>query len=178
MSVPSHEVALWVVAVACVIAAILDAWKFRVPNKLSFALLGSGLVFHACVGGGPGLGTSLLGAACGFGALIGVYAVGGMGAGDVKLGAAVGAWLGASTTFHVLLAASLAGGAYALVLILAGRVAGLLGIGTARRVSIRAARRGEAGSVSDALLKPDRRLRLVPFGAMIAVGVAAVGFGF
>jgi prepilin peptidase CpaA len=177
MSSQVPQVALVTVAVTCIIAAVLDAWKFRVPNKLTLALLGSGLAFHVYTGGVFGLGGSLLGAACGFAALIGVYAVGGMGAGDVKLGAAVGAWLGVSTTFHVLVAASLAGGAYALILILAGRIASLLGHREARRVSI-FSRPADAPSVSEALRQPDRRLRVVPFGAMIAVGVAAVSFGF
>ena len=177
MSSQVPQIALAVVAVACVFAAVLDAWKFRVPNKLTLALLISGLAFHGCTGGAWGLGTSVLGAACGFAALIGVYAVGGMGAGDVKLGAAVGAWLGVTMTFHVLIAASLAGGAFALILIVAGRVASLLGIREARRVSI-FRMPSDARCVSEALSKPDRRLRVVPFGAMIAVGVAAVSFGF
>ncbi len=117
------------------------------------------------------------GALLGFGLLIVVHATGGMGAGDVKLGAAVGAWLGATTTFHVLIVASLAGGVFALILILAARVASLLGRREARGTSIFRPP-SDVANVKEALRRPDRRLRILPFGAMIAVGVAAVGFGF
>jgi prepilin peptidase CpaA len=177
MTVHAAQVPLIIVSAACVVAAVVDAWKFRVPNLLTLSLFVSGLAFHVCVGGFSGLGESVKGAALGFALLIVVHATGGMGAGDVKLGAAVGAWLGATTTFHVLIVASIAGGVFALILILAARVASLLGLREARGSSIFRPP-ADASTTKEALRRPDRRLRIVPFGAMIAVGVAAVCFGF
>ena len=54
----------------------------------------SGLVFSTCVGGFDGLLAGLTGMCCGLLCLLPLYAVGGMGAGDVKLMAGIGAWLG------------------------------------------------------------------------------------
>ena len=177
MTVHAAQIPLMIVSAACVVAAIVDAWKFRVPNLLTLTLFATGLVFHACVGGFSGLGESVKGASLGFALLIVVHATGGMGAGDVKLGAAVGAWLGVTTTFHVLIVASLAGGVFALVLILAARVASHLGLREARGTSIFRPP-SDVSTTTEAMRRPDRRLRIIPFGAMIAVGVAAVGFGF
>ena len=162
-----------IVSAICAVAAVLDTWKFRVPNRLTLSLLGTGLLFHCVTGGASGLVASFSGAAFGFSFLIGIYAAGGMGAGDVKLGAAVGAWLGTSMTFQVLIAASLAGGAYALVLIVGLRVARLWGFPPTRSEAVAPDEPATSG-VASALRRPDRRLRVVPFGAMIAVGLLIV----
>ena len=60
----------------------------------------------------------------GFAALIILYLVGGMGAGDVKLMAALGAWLGMPLTFYVFIASSLAAGIYSIcyMVVLTGKV--------------------------------------------------------
>ncbi len=74
-------------------AAVIDARSRRVPNWISFTLLLTGLargVAHL-------QGATLVGALEGFGVgLIPVvlFLLGGMGAGDVKLSAGIGAWIG------------------------------------------------------------------------------------
>src|SRR4051812_45954857 len=78
-----------VVLCAALIAAVTDVWKFKVHNALTLPLLLSGLVYHAVVGGMDGFSDSLLGALFGFGVLIVFYAMGGMGAGDVKFMAGI-----------------------------------------------------------------------------------------
>ena len=170
MTEPTIPIAI--VAAVSLLAAATDLKNFRVPNGLTLPLLAAGLLYHGATAGLPGVGASLLGAAFGFAALILPYSAGGMGAGDVKLMAGVGAWLGAATAGQVLLAAALAGGVYALG---AAAVSGRL-IRTLAVVAGAAVGTGRPGtapeSVREVAAKPGRRARLVPFAAMIAVGLA------
>ena len=68
--------------------------------------------------GWEGLFYSLIGTAVGLALLLPAYAIGGMGAGDVKLLAALGAWLGPSAAFWMAIYASMAGGVLAVVVAL------------------------------------------------------------
>lgn len=91
------ETATLIVQFTCfvlVVAAVIDGWKLKVPNWLTFPLVIGGWVAGLAVGGWPGLGLSLVGTAVGLALLLPAYGVGGMGAGDVKLLAGVGAWIG------------------------------------------------------------------------------------
>jgi len=92
------------------LAAYIDWKEHRVPNWLTFTACGFGLAYHALVGGVEGLESAILGAAAGLATLIVPYALKGMGAGDVKLMAAVGAWVGAEVTFHAFLWIAVCGG--------------------------------------------------------------------
>jgi prepilin peptidase CpaA len=165
------------------IAAITDVWKFKIHNALTLPLLLAGLIYHAVVGAlgeagwWPGLLDSLLGALFGFAILIGFYALGGMGGGDVKLMAAAGAWLGLSLTFFVFLASALAAGLYAGVLILvSGRVretwVNLQIIW--HRVAAFGKYLAADDHVEQAVNAADRRRRVIPFAAMIAVGLVGL----
>ena len=93
----------WPVLVVCVgmlAAAIIDWWKFKVPNKLTFPLIVSGWLLglannFGLEAGAGGIGAALLGTALGCGLLLPIYAIGGMGAGDVKMTMGFGSWIGA-----------------------------------------------------------------------------------
>ncbi|HTQ38689.1 MAG TPA: prepilin peptidase [Pirellulales bacterium] len=108
----------WLVAFTLVVAAVIDGWQLRVPNWLTFPMILSGWVFGAVTAGWAGIGESLLGTAVGLALLLPAYAIGGMGAGDVKLLAGVGAWVGATTTFYAFCVSALIGGAIALAMVL------------------------------------------------------------
>jgi prepilin peptidase CpaA len=165
-----------VVLVAALVAAATDVWKFRVYNVLTLPLLFSGLIYHAVWG--AGLVDSLLGVLCGSGLLLVFYLMGGMGAGDVKLMAAVGAWLGMPGTFYVFVASCLVAALYALVLIVAnGRVRETwvnLQIIWHRVAAVGRHLGGEENRIESEVNRSDRRLRIIPFAAMVAVGVLAV----
>lgn len=81
-------------------AAWIDGKQLRVPNWLTFPMVFSGLIYGAYAGGWDGLGHSAVGMVVGLACLLPLYAVGGMGAGDVKLMAGMGAWVGASVTWN------------------------------------------------------------------------------
>jgi len=160
-------------AVATLIAAVTDLWKFKVYNALTYPALAAGLAASAWAGGWSGLATSGLGALAGFSALVVFFAMGGVGAGDVKLLTALGAWLGPAMTLQVVLASALAAGAYALAL--AALDGGLAGAAVDVLHLSHRLRRGEivpAGgpSIREEAARPDRRRRLVPFAAMTCLG--------
>ena len=66
----------------------------RIPNYLTLVGALGGLGFQLGYHGLPGLLDGLAGLGLGFILLLGPYLLGGMGAGDVKASAALGAWLG------------------------------------------------------------------------------------
>ena len=105
---------IWLVSIVMIGAAVIDGWKLKVPNWLTFPFVVAGLAFWAWHGGGAGLLRSFEGAAVGLALLLPLYAIGGMGAGDVKLMAGVGAWVGPYLTFYSLPAIAMAGGIIAL----------------------------------------------------------------
>jgi prepilin peptidase CpaA len=165
-----------VVLAAALVAAAIDVWKYKIHNALTLPLLVSGLVFHATTGGASALSGSAAGALAGFASLLIFYILGGMGAGDVKLMAAVGAWLGMPLTFYVFIASSLAAGIYAVVLL---AVRGSLKetwlslqLVWLRMTSI-CRHLGAEDRVESEIQRDDRRLRVIPFAAMIAVGLVS-----
>jgi prepilin peptidase CpaA len=170
------NVPLTVVLLASAIAAVTDVWKFKVHNTLTLPLLLAGFLYHGMVGGVSQLAASMGGAVFGFTILILFYVMGGMGAGDVKLMAAIGAWLGMPLTLCVFVASALTMGIYAVVLVVM--------YGTIRETWVklqivwhRLATIGrhlgtEEGLVSE--VKVIDRRRLIPFAPMVAVGLVAL----
>ncbi len=93
----------WPVLLLCaalLLAAIIDFWKLKVPNSLTFPLIFSGWLlglganfgWYASAGG---LWGSFVLTFFGLALLLPLYAIGGMGAGDVKMQMGFGAWVGA-----------------------------------------------------------------------------------
>jgi prepilin peptidase CpaA len=86
----------------------------RIPNYLTLGTAVAGLAFNFMTQGLPGLGNGILGMLLGFAFLIVPYLWGGMGAGDVKALAALGAWLGPQLTLFLFCYMGIAGGVIAL----------------------------------------------------------------
>jgi prepilin peptidase CpaA len=165
-----------VLLAAAMVAAATDVWKYKIHNALTLPLLLTGLIFHAVSGGAQAFSASLLGALFGFTILLVFYIMGGMGAGDVKLMAAVGAWLGMPLTFYVFIASSLAAGLYAVILLVVGQNFWetwvnfqLLWI----RLGSLYRHLGSEDRVETEIAGRDRRLRVIPFAAMVVVGLVA-----
>jgi prepilin peptidase CpaA len=111
-----HEV-VWIVSLILVEAAVIDGLKLRVPNWLTFHLIAGGLAFAAWRGGVPAFVWSLEGAALGLALLLPLYAIGGMGAGDVKLLAGVGAWVGPAVTLWAFVTSAVVGAVMAIAMV-------------------------------------------------------------
>jgi prepilin peptidase CpaA len=92
------------------LACISDVRTRRIPNWLTLSAAGGALLFHLITGGPTAVSWSLAGWLVGAVLFFPIFALRGMGAGDVKLLAAVGAWLGPGQVALVALLTSIAGG--------------------------------------------------------------------
>lgn len=114
---------IWLVSVVLVVAAVIDGVKLKVPNWLTLPFIGAGWAFsvgYSLWSGDAwwqGLGWSLFGTAVGLGLLLPAYAIGGMGAGDVKLLMGVGAWVHGEVTFYAFCVSAIVGAVLALLLV-------------------------------------------------------------
>jgi prepilin peptidase CpaA len=97
-----------------VAACVVDVRMSRIPNSLTFTSLAAGVAMHAVAPAGHGLPAAVGGALTGLAIFFPVFALGGMGAGDVKLMAALGAWLGWGPVAWTALYTAIAGGVLAL----------------------------------------------------------------
>jgi prepilin peptidase CpaA len=101
------------VALLAVLGAGWDLARRRVPNFLTFGAAATAIAYFAAANGTSGLTSSLLGCAIGLGLSVPLFAVGALGAGDVKFLAAFGAWLGPAGVLVAALSAGILGGAMA-----------------------------------------------------------------
>jgi prepilin peptidase CpaA len=104
------------VSVILIWAAWIDGKELRVPNWITFPMVLSGLIYSTVAGGG--LSAGLIGMAMGLACLLPLYAVGGMGAGDVKLMAGIGAWLGWQITLESFMVSVVVGAIMAVLMVL------------------------------------------------------------
>jgi prepilin peptidase CpaA len=100
------------------VACLFDVSTSRIPNKLTFTTAALAILFHVVAPAGAGLSHAALGLLVGLLVFFPLFALGAMGAGDVKLMAAVGAWIGAGSIVYVALYGSVAGGVFAAIVAL------------------------------------------------------------
>src|SRR5437016_4563897 len=91
-------------------AAWSDLRTRRIPNWITVSGAGIALGLHIFYGGASGAIQSLAGAVLGLAIFLGLYAGGGMGAGDVKLFGAVGAFAGPQALILIFVFTGLLGG--------------------------------------------------------------------
>jgi prepilin peptidase CpaA len=116
---------LLALAVSC---AVTDLWKGKIYNAVTYPALVIGLGLQIAQHGVPGIWSALGGFAVGFFPAFLLFALGGMGGGDVKLLAAVGTAAGAIAATETLVLAFLFGGLFAIgKLVWHGRLLATLG---------------------------------------------------
>ncbi len=103
------------------LASWIDFSQRRVPNLLNLALIVTGFVAQFSYFGWSGVANGAYGLLAGFGLLIVPWMMHAMGAGDVKLMAAIGVWLGPLMTFYSFALGAVIGGLVAVVMILSTR---------------------------------------------------------
>jgi prepilin peptidase CpaA len=110
---------LWGIKVACLAlvslaAMVWDVRTRRLPNVLTLGSAAAGVAFATIESGGSGTAWSIVGWFAGIALFLPLFALGGLGGGDVKLLAAFGAWLGPVGALWTAFAAALFGGVIAL----------------------------------------------------------------
>lgn len=166
--------------VACaiaIVASVTDVWRFKVYNILTFPAMVLGIAYHGLAPQGQGWQYGMAGLLVGLGILIVPYAFGAFGAGDAKFVGAIGAWIGVQPLLNALIVGALVSGIYAVGLLLvrggAKRAWVNLQLTLLTVLSL-----GKAGGLSpqnetvqEAARTAERRSRLIPFSAMIGLGV-------
>ena len=114
----SFQAMTWAILVPGILyASWVDGREKRVPNWLNAFLFLSGLAMQCLHPQGSGFWVSLGGASTGFAVLIIPWMMHGMGAGDVKLMGAIGAWFGPTMTLWAFVIGALFGAAIAAIMI-------------------------------------------------------------
>ena len=163
---------VWLVSFILIEAAVIDGRSLRVPNWLTFHFLAGGLIFAFWKGGSALLLTSMAGAAVGLMTLLPLYSIGGMGAGDVKLMAGVGAWIGPWLTFWAFVSSALAGAVIAAgMIVYSGELYRHLAMMHTIGHEVLTIRNPAVLSERAAERKPT--MKLLPYGIPIAVGSIA-----
>jgi prepilin peptidase CpaA len=109
-----HSIAWWPTCAVLSVATFMDLRSRRIPNWLVLPFLVVGIVVSGGLHGWHGIAQSLGGVGVGtvvFGCLA---LMGGMGMGDVKLCAAIGAWVGPWQLVIALVVTGLSGGVMAI----------------------------------------------------------------
>jgi prepilin peptidase CpaA len=181
---------LWLLCLAMIAAAVIDGWKLKVPNWLTFPLVLGGWALGLAHNfdllestGSGGLGASLAGTALGFALLFPLYAIGGMGAGDVKMQMGFGAWVGA---FYGLSAAEGQPAAPGIILgafCLAALIGGVLALAmialrgqywrnlaNARLILLDLFSAASIGQAADKAAQRKPRMHLLPYGIPLCLG--------
>jgi prepilin peptidase CpaA len=162
-----NSFAWWPTVIVLAVATFTDLRSRRIPNWLVLPFLVIGIAVSAWMHGWHGIGQSFEG--LGLGLLIYgfLFWMGGMGAGDVKLAAAIGAWIGPDQLFIALVITGLAGGVMVLCWAAFGGFSKDLFNGTANLI-FGWKKRGKFRDPEMVLANP--RKRKIPYAPAIAIG--------
>lgn len=160
-----------VLFVLLVIASVSDYRSYKIPNWLTAGGIGFALVYNTVVPFYRDLGFfwALGGLAIGFLTLLPCYALRVMGAGDVKLMAMVGAFLGVTDTLSAVLYSLIVGGLAAIVFALANGVFIRL-LANAKSAAQMAAMSVIGGFKPDMQINAETSIGKLPYGICIGVG--------
>jgi prepilin peptidase CpaA len=165
-----------------IVAAIIDGWKLKVPNWLTFPLILSGWALGVYYyftdvpyidDSSNRIWASLLGTALGFALLFPLWLINGMGAGDVKMQMGFGAWVGAY--FGINHGLWILTYSFCLGAIIGGILGVILGL-PRFRTHLENARQilvdltGGVAHAADKAAERKPRMRLLPYGVPLCLG--------
>ena len=164
--------------VMLIIAAVIDARQRRIPNWLTVAMMLCGLAQSFTAAHSVGPAAASLGLLAGLALMLGQFALGGLGGGDVKLLMGVGTWVGPLPLLMIFMAASVAG----LIIVLAqacwqGRLAALFRNSSVIAVNLIHLREigvehvSATGASCRSIDKP------LPYAVVVLIGTIAVAAG-
>jgi len=110
-----HSFAWWPTLMVLAVATFTDLRSRRIPNWLVLPFLVAGIAASGWLHGWDGIGLSFAGLGLGLLVYGVLFFMGGMGAGDVKLCAALGAWIWPHQLLLSLVFTAMAGGVMVLV---------------------------------------------------------------
>lgn len=158
-------------SILLLIAAWQDIRHYRIPNNLVFPGAIIGVLLHALLPqemGGLGFVTSLTGLGVGLALLLPLYLLRAMGAGDIKLMAMIGAFVGPTGMLIVTVYILLAGGVLALgVVLVRGRLSRLME--NFKLMLLMRLAGSSMANISASGMLPESAGRL-PYGVAIAAG--------
>jgi prepilin peptidase CpaA len=165
------------VGLLMIVGAVIDGWKLKVPNWLTFTMILSGWGYWSFVGWSE-FGTSIGGAFLAGSLLLLPYIIGGMGAGDVKLYAGFGAWMvplqwfGYNGLLWAFAISVILGGVMAVIMIwwkgsLFANLANLSDIASDFKTS------GSVGEIAQRAKVRKPSLTLLPYGVPLTIGSLA-----
>ncbi len=179
--ITENEIVLlqWGVVIgASLIAAVLDIRARRIPNLLCGPLFAAGLIWAAWQGGVDGLGNAAAASIVLAVPFVILFIFAGGGAGDAKLMAVIGAWMGLERVILVLACVCIAGGVLAIgTAIIKRRLRVVLANILLSIYSFVIAILGKRGVRSAAdLARPEQMDKLtIPYGIAIFAGVCIAG---
>jgi len=169
-----HSFAWWPTFAVLGVATFTDLRSRRIPNWLVLPFLLAGLAVSIWMHGWQGLGQSLGGALLGLVVYGILFWMGGMGAGDVKLCAAIGAWVGPQQLMLALVLTGMVGG----VMVFCWAVFG----GFLKELFTRASNlafgwKGQGGVCDPEMVIANPLRRKMPYAPAIAIGTLISFFG-
>lgn len=109
-----RSIAWWPTLIVLAVASFTDLRSRRIPNWLVLPFMVAGIAVSGWLHGWQGIGQSVGGLALAALVLGAFSLMGGMGMGDVKLYAAIGAWIGPSQLILAMVITAMAGGVMAI----------------------------------------------------------------
>ena len=179
MEAISNNWPIWFVTITLIVAAVIDGFELKVPNWITFPMVFTGWIYSAVFAHShlgltwyEGLGWSLAGTVVGLLTLLPLYSIGGMGAGDVKLMAGIGAWVHVT---HTLWAFALSGviGAVLAVLMVLYRNAWSKHEGQFWMILNEVMTVKDPEKLAEIAAERKPRMMLLPYGIPIAMGTIA-----
>ena len=149
------------------VGAVTDVRSARIPNSLTYSAALAALGLRVALLGLYGLKSGALGMLLAGGLFLFLFVLGAMGGGDMKLMAAVGAWVGSEEVMTLILAAALAGGVLAIGRIIFRNMLGETLRNTIRLIFYRFTSGMQPHPELNVQAPGSQR---VPFGVAIAVG--------